>query len=124
MTNERNANLFAEMDKIADELRKDPMWVPEDEQIAFRRLTRDYLTREQSADLFMVWSLHNLGKMKIEIAKTREHIVEQRKALFGDHQGGRAFLCACGVMLEDAFDVRTMMEHRPHMLAAGVLRRD
>jgi hypothetical protein len=49
---------------------------------------------------------------------------ERRKLKFGGKQGGWALKCACGVMLEDASDIQTMIDHRPHMIGDGIIRGD
>jgi|AmaraimetFIIA100_FD_contig_71_2521151_length_560_multi_3_in_0_out_0_2 hypothetical protein len=55
-------DLFAEMDQIADELRRDPRHIPGDDQIAFRQVQRvrlPDLSREQWTDLFALWREHD-----------------------------------------------------------------
>jgi hypothetical protein len=52
------ADFLTEMDTIADELRKNPKHIADDEQIAFRQLQRlrlPDLSTQQFLDLFAVW---------------------------------------------------------------------
>jgi hypothetical protein len=55
MNEQAVSDLFDAMDQIANELRDDPLWVVEDEQIAFRQLQKERmpdLTKEQFMDMF------------------------------------------------------------------------
>lgn len=132
MTEQEQECLFSEMDVIAAENDKDPLLVPEDDQISFIRLVRSKpelnLSREQRDRLFDDWRRHQVAKLRVETLKTRANLMaadhERRRLLFGGKQGGSALRCACGLMLEDASDMQTMKDHRPHMIAAGVIRGD
>jgi hypothetical protein len=82
------------------------------------------LSREQRDNLFEDWRRQQVAKLRIEMLKTRANLIaadRERRKLFGGKQGGWALLCACGVMLEDASDIQTMIDHRPHMIAAGIM---
>ncbi|MGR4930608.1 hypothetical protein ACIPUD_27950 [Bradyrhizobium sp. CAR08] len=132
MTEQEQKCLFVEMDVIAAENGKDPLWVPEDDQISFIRLVRSKpelnMSREQRDKYFEDWRRHQLAKLRLERLKVGANLMaadhERRRLLFGGKEGGRALFCACGVMLEDAGDSQTMIDHRPHMIAAGIIRGD
>lgn len=131
MTEQLNVDLFAMMDAYVAEHLHDDLHVPEDNQIFFIRLIKAHrpdLSREERDILFDLWRDHHLAKLRAELAKTRAHAVEldreRRNLLFGGKQGGWALLCACGVMLENASNIQTMIDHRPHMIAAGIIRSD
>ena len=71
-------DLFDEMDRIADELRSDPMHLPEDNQIAFRQLQRERLpdlTKEQFLHMFELWRQRNIDQLRAELAKTRANLI-------------------------------------------------
>lgn len=71
-------DLFDEMDRIADELRSDPMHLPEDNQIAFRQLQRERLpdlTKEQFLHMFELWQQRNIDQLRAELAKTRANLI-------------------------------------------------
>jgi hypothetical protein len=131
VTEQINVDLFAMMDAYATAHMHDDLQVVQDDKIFFIGLVKAHrpdLSREERDILFDLWREHNLAKLRAELSKTRDHLIEldreRRKLLFGGKQGGRAMLCACGVMLEDAFDRQTMIDHRPHMIAAGIIRGD
>ncbi|MBR1172987.1 hypothetical protein JQ617_03380 [Bradyrhizobium sp. KB893862 SZCCT0404] len=130
MTEQAAVDLFALADAYAAEHLLDPL-VGVDEYRAFfyglMKLHRQDLNDAERDILFEVWREKTLGALRMAAARQREHMVElerQRLALFGADRFGRAFMCACGEMLADGFDVETIRKHRPHMIAAGVLRND
>jgi hypothetical protein len=59
--------LFAEMDKIAHELRTEPHQIPDHDQTALRQLQKRRhpdLTKEQWLALFTVWGEHDKARRK------------------------------------------------------------
>lgn len=79
MSEQTMNDLFNEMDVIADQLRGDPLHVPEDNKIAFRQLQKKRLpdlTREQSLEMFELWESRNIDQVRAELAKERAHLAK------------------------------------------------
>ena len=120
--------LFTEMDEIADEARKSPLHVLEDDQIAFIHLIRDRrpdLTREQRADLFDEWRRHYLARQRAELARGRIELLmldAQRQALLRDLPRGEPFRCPCGELIY-SWSKETERLHAEHVMIAGLDRR-
>jgi len=85
---EAMTNLFAEMDVVAEELRKHPMFVPDDLQIAFYQLQRTRLgnlSREDWLWLFGLWCDHDRGQQVIDDAERAalwDALNDERELLF------------------------------------------
>lgn len=80
-------HLFAEMDEIAEELRRDPQFIPSDLQYAFRQLQS--LRRPDLEDdwlwLFDLWCDHDRSQGFFDDAKREalfDVLCEERNALF------------------------------------------
>ena len=64
-------NLFDEMNEIADELRANPLHVPDDDLIAFRQLQRHRrpdLSVAQFRDLYAEWRDHYRAREEVQAA--------------------------------------------------------
>ena len=121
---ERRVDLFALMDQFAFQHLYEPSHSVEDNRFHFHRLIKLHGIAIDDAErsvLFSVWLESHLGQMRDQLATLRSDLAEQdqarRNVLFNGQPGGRAFLCRCGEMLEDAFDIETMRKHRAHVLA-------
>ena len=81
-------HLFAEFDQIAEELRRDPMFVTGDLQIAFRQLQKlrlPNLSRDEWLWLFEIWYDHDHAQQEIDVAKRAARLADlcaEREALF------------------------------------------
>ena len=74
MTEQNLTSLFDEMDAIDGELNRDPTYVREDSQIAFRALQKKALpdlTKEEFLNLFRLWEQRKIDQLRAELAKTR-----------------------------------------------------
>lgn len=132
--------LFEEMTRLVAAMAADPQhpsWsppfinsLPGDEPIIFARLARRMhpeLSDEDRRQLFPQWEDYERRRLRVGLIKARAEFGaadDERQKPFGHREGGRALQCACGVMLEDTSDPETIRQHRPHMIAAGVLRAD
>ena len=80
--------LFAQMDAVADSIRKNPMHVNDDDQFAFRQLQKMLLpdlSRDEFLDMYMLWNEHYAGKQFIdedEQAVRFEELCGERELLF------------------------------------------
>ena len=117
-------DLFAAMDSFAAKHLLDTLHSETSNRIHFDgliRLHRPDLAEEERSTLYQVWLEHHLCQLRDQLATLRGDLAEQdqarRNLLFGGKQGGRAFWCACGEMVPDAFDFETIRKHRPHMMA-------
>ena len=72
-------HLFAEFDQIAEELRRDPMFVTGDLQIAFRQLQKlrlPNLSRDEWLWLFEIWYDHDHARQEIDVAKRAARLAD------------------------------------------------
>jgi hypothetical protein len=85
---EPRADLFTEMDQIADELRRDPRYVEGHLAIAFRQLQRRRqpdLSKAEFYDLFAVWRDRDHGQQVLDSAARAalwDALCDERELLF------------------------------------------
>jgi hypothetical protein len=82
------ADLFTEMDEIADEIRTNPEHIEADDEIAFRdlqRIRRPDLSKQQFRDLFAVWRDRYQARQVIDDAERAarfDSLCAERQVLF------------------------------------------
>ena len=125
---DKHADLFAELDAIADVLREElGRACFDDLQIEFRRRQKARLpdlTREQWFDLFHEWLKHHLAKQQAELAEIRRRMLEldaERHALLRDLPRGEPFRCPCGELIY-SWSPEIEWPHREHVFVAGLDR--
>ncbi|WP_407184786.1 hypothetical protein [Bradyrhizobium centrosematis] len=140
MTDVESNALFAEMTRLVAAMTADPdhpSWshpsireLPGDEPIIFARLAKRMhpeLSDEDRRQLFPQWEDYERRRLRVELIKARAELGaadDERQKPFGHREGACSLRCACGVILDDASDPETIRQHKPHMIAAGVLRDD
>jgi hypothetical protein len=92
LSSETMASVFSEMDTVAEELRRDPMFVAGDLQIAFRqlqKLRKPNLSREDWLWLFDLWCDHDRGLQVVDDAKRAalwDALIDECELLFSTRE--------------------------------------